>query len=174
MYGRARRRLFVTKVRGQNFHEDYHDYEIMRGGAIIHPRLVAAEHLSRFPAHTFTSAIENLDRMLGGGLDAGTTTLLLGPAGVGKSTVSMQFRRECPQATEHFAETAPFQRRARIRRCCAAAPQPRRFSPRSSGVYSRLWQALYQDGSAAGIFRPEPASPACPPGSRSRRPRCRR
>ena len=108
MYGRARRRLFVTKVRGQNFHEDYHDYEIMRGGVVVHPRLVAAEHLSRFPAHTFTSGIENLDRMLGGGLDAGTTTLLLGPARVGKSTVSMQFRRECPHATEHFAETAPF------------------------------------------------------------------
>ncbi|MCC2669026.1 MAG: kaiC [Armatimonadetes bacterium] len=90
-YGRARRRLFVTKVRGANFREGYHDYEIARGGLQVHPRLVAAEHHDHFAQEVCPSGIPNLDAMLAGGLQAGTTTLFLGPAGVGKSTTSMQF-----------------------------------------------------------------------------------
>jgi circadian clock protein KaiC len=90
-YGRARRRLYVTKVRGSDFREGYHDYEIVRGGVIIHPRLVAAEHHEKFARDTLTSGIANLDVMLSGGLTVGSTTLLLGPAGVGKSTIAMQF-----------------------------------------------------------------------------------
>jgi circadian clock protein KaiC len=91
LYGRARRRAFVTKVRGQNFREGYHDYEIVTGGVIVHPRLVASEHPGTFRAEVLSSGNDNLDRMMGGGLSFGTTTLLLGPAGVGKSTISMQF-----------------------------------------------------------------------------------
>ena len=91
-YGRSRRRLFVTKVRGSNFREGYHDYEITDGiGMIVHPRLVAAEHHDRFSDDISASGIENLDAMLSGGLSAGSTTLLLGPAGVGKSTLAMQY-----------------------------------------------------------------------------------
>jgi circadian clock protein KaiC len=90
-YGGARRRLFVTKVRGANFRDGYHDYEIVRGGLLVHPRLVASEHHDRFSPEVRASGIDALDAMLGGGLSAGTTTLLLGPAGVGKSTVAMQF-----------------------------------------------------------------------------------
>jgi circadian clock protein KaiC len=90
-YGRSRRRLFVTKIRGADFREGYHDYEIVQGGLVVHPRLVAAEHHDRFSEEVTPSGLPNLDRMLNGGLSAGTTTLLLGPAGVGKSTVSMQY-----------------------------------------------------------------------------------
>jgi circadian clock protein KaiC len=90
-YGRARRRMFVTKMRGANFREGYHDYEIVRGGVIIHPRLVASEHHDAFVPTVCRSGVRNLDAMLCGGLSSGTTTLLLGPAGVGKSTISMQF-----------------------------------------------------------------------------------
>jgi circadian clock protein KaiC len=90
-YGRARRRMFVTKVRGSDFREGYHDYEIVRGGVVVHPRLVAAEHHEQFQAEELPSGIPNLDLMLGGGLTSGSTTLLIGPAGVGKSTVAMQF-----------------------------------------------------------------------------------
>jgi circadian clock protein KaiC len=90
-YGRARRRLVVTKVRGSHFREGYHDYEIARGGLVIHPRLVAGEHHGNAPTELRKSGIPNLDTMLKGGLSSGSTTLLLGPAGVGKSTVSMQF-----------------------------------------------------------------------------------
>lgn len=90
-YGRARRRMFVTKVRGGDFREGYHDYEIVKGGVVIHPRLVASEHHDRFSKEIYSSGVPSLDAMLSGGLSAGTTTLLLGPAGVGKSTVAMQY-----------------------------------------------------------------------------------
>lgn len=90
-YGRARRRMYATKVRGANFREGYHDYEIIQGGVVIHPRLVAAEHHERFMRQTMPSGIPNLDVMLAGGLSTGSTTLLLGPAGAGKSTIAMQF-----------------------------------------------------------------------------------
>lgn len=90
-YGRARRRLTVTKVRGGSFSEGYHDYDIVTGGVIVYPRLVAGEHHKPFQSEDFRSGLPNLDRMLSGGLAAGSTTLLLGPAGAGKSTVSVQF-----------------------------------------------------------------------------------
>jgi circadian clock protein KaiC len=90
-YGRARRRLYVTKVRGSHFREGFHDYEIVTGGMLVHPRLVAAEHAADPTTELRTSGIPNLDEMLHGGLSAGSTTLLLGPAGAGKSTIAMQF-----------------------------------------------------------------------------------
>lgn len=90
-YGRARRRLFVTKVRGAHFREGYHDYEIVTGGVVVYPRLVAGEHHASFTPELCESGVPNLDAMLHGGLAAGSTTLLLGPAGAGKSTVSVQF-----------------------------------------------------------------------------------
>jgi len=90
-YGRARRRMFVTKVRGAHFREGYHDYEIVTGGVVVHPRLVASEHHADFSSELCPSGIANLDEMLSGGLTSGSTTLLLGPAGAGKSTVSIQF-----------------------------------------------------------------------------------
>jgi circadian clock protein KaiC len=90
-YGRARRRLVVTKVRGADFREGYHDYEIVTGGLVVYPRLVAGDHHGTFTPGLRPSGIANLDAMLQGGLSAGSTTLLLGPAGVGKSTVSVQF-----------------------------------------------------------------------------------
>jgi circadian clock protein KaiC len=97
-YGRARRRLYVTKIRGARFREGYHDYEIVQGGVIVHPRLIAAEHHESFERESFPSGVANLDIMLAGGLSAGSTTLLLGPAGVGKSTIAMQFAVTALQA----------------------------------------------------------------------------
>lgn len=90
-YGGARRRLHVTKVRGSAFWDGYHDYEIGQEGVMVHPRLVAAQHHDRFEPIEFLSGIKNLDTMLQGGLLSGTTTLFLGPAGVGKSTLAMQY-----------------------------------------------------------------------------------
>jgi circadian clock protein KaiC len=91
LYGRARRRLYVTKVRGSDFREGYHDYEIIQGGVVVHPRLVAAEHHDKFERASMPSGVDQLDRMLGGGLSSGSTSLLIGPAGAGKSTIAMQF-----------------------------------------------------------------------------------
>lgn len=102
-YGGARRRLYVTKVRGATFRDGYHDYEIQEGGIVVHPRLIAAEHHERFAREVQASGIENLDKMLDGGLQAGTTTLLLGPAGVGKSTISMKYVAQALVRGEHAA-----------------------------------------------------------------------
>lgn len=90
-YGGARRRIHVSKVRGAHFRDGYHDYDITTGGVLVHPRLVAGDFDEEFERENFTSNVPALDQMLGGGLCAGTTTLLLGPAGVGKSTVSMTY-----------------------------------------------------------------------------------
>jgi circadian clock protein KaiC len=91
IYGRSRRRLYATKVRGGCFLDGFHDYEIETGGLQVHPRLIAGEHHGEFTAETYSSGLPNLDQMLRGGLSSGSTTLLLGPAGAGKSTAAMQF-----------------------------------------------------------------------------------
>jgi circadian clock protein KaiC len=90
-YGGARRRLHVSKIRGAGFMDGYHDYQIDYSGVVVHPRLVASEHHIPFDAAELPSEIANLDEMMHGGLSFGTTTLLMGPAGVGKSTVAMQY-----------------------------------------------------------------------------------
>ncbi len=90
-YGRARRRMYVSKVRGSHFREGFHDYEIITGGMVIHPRLVAGEHHVEASLDVCASGLPNLDDMLHGGLHSGSTALLLGPAGAGKSTAAMQF-----------------------------------------------------------------------------------
>jgi circadian clock protein KaiC len=91
LYGRARRRIYATKVRGAHFREGFHDYEIVTGGMLVHPRLVAGDHHGDFESELCASGVPNLDKMLRGGLNTGSTTLLLGPAGAGKSTAAMQF-----------------------------------------------------------------------------------
>src|SRR6187455_2134779 len=90
-YGAERRRLRVSKMRGVPFRGGYHDLTIRTGGLDVYPRLVASEHPQSFIEHELPSANEQLDTLLGGGLPAGTSTLLLGPAGTGKSTVASQF-----------------------------------------------------------------------------------
>jgi circadian clock protein KaiC len=90
-YGAERRRIRVSKLRGVPFSGGFHDLAIRKGGIDVFPRLVAAEHPAEFPEQDLPSGIAALDRLLGGGLPAGTSTLLLGPAGTGKSTVASQF-----------------------------------------------------------------------------------
>ena len=90
-YGAARRRLLVTKFRGQQFRGGHHDYKINRGGVIVYPRLIAAEHEACKPMQRLASEVAALDQMLGGGLETGTSTLLVGAPGTGKSTIAAQF-----------------------------------------------------------------------------------
>jgi len=89
-YGASRRRLRVLKMRGVKFYEGYHDYIIATGGVRIFPRLVAAQHRGDLPHKSVSSGIKELDTLFGGGLDRGTTTLILGPAGTGKSSLALQ------------------------------------------------------------------------------------
>jgi circadian clock protein KaiC len=90
-YGAERRRLRVVKLRGSRFRGGYHDFNIETGGVVVFPRLVAAEHRQKFVKEAVKSGVHELDTLLGGGLDRGTSTLLIGPAGCGKSTLAAQF-----------------------------------------------------------------------------------
>ncbi len=91
LYGAERRRLQVVKLRGVKFRGGYHDYNILTGGIDIFPRLVANEHHQDFQSDQIPSGITGIDTMLGGGLDRGTSTLILGPAGTGKSVLASQY-----------------------------------------------------------------------------------
>lgn len=90
-YGITRRQLRVEKIRGQPFREGNHDFIIERGGLKIFPRLIAAEHHANFKKDPFSSDIKELDLLLGGGLDRGTSNMFMGPPGSGKSTIALQF-----------------------------------------------------------------------------------
>jgi circadian clock protein KaiC len=102
-YGAERRRLRITKMRGVAFRGGFHDFAIRRGGLDIFPRLVAAEHVSPFTDENRPSGNPALDGLLGGGLPAGTSTLMLGPAGTGKSTVATQFAAAAAARGERVA-----------------------------------------------------------------------
>ena len=90
-YGAERRRLRVLKYRGQKFRGGYHDFTIRTGGVVVFPRLVSSEHRTGFSRHQVKSDIAALDALLGGGIEQGSSTLILGPAGTGKSTIALQF-----------------------------------------------------------------------------------
>jgi circadian clock protein KaiC len=92
-YGGERRRLRFLKLRGLKFRDGWHDYVIRTGGVEVFPRLIASEQPQTETGSRAKSGIGELDEMLAGGLDRGTSTLLLGPAGVGKSTLTMQYMR---------------------------------------------------------------------------------
>jgi circadian clock protein KaiC len=89
-FGVERRQIKVEKLRGLKFREGAHDYTIARGGIQVFPRLVASEHQRNFAEEPISSGIEGFDRLMGGGLDRGTSNLFIGPAGCGKSTLTIQ------------------------------------------------------------------------------------
>jgi circadian clock protein KaiC len=91
IYGGERRRLRVIKCRGQTFRGGYHDFCIEQGGVAVYPRLVAAEHRTGFTGHTVPSGIKELDSLLGGGVAQGSSTLVIGPAGTGKSILMFHY-----------------------------------------------------------------------------------
>jgi circadian clock protein KaiC len=90
-YGAERRRLRVLKYRGQRYRGGFHDFTIRTGGVNVFPRLVAAEHVTRFARTQFSTGIKEFDALMGGGIEAGSSTLILGPAGTGKSLIVMTF-----------------------------------------------------------------------------------
>jgi circadian clock protein KaiC len=90
-YGSERRRLIVLKYRGVRYRGGYHDFVIKRGGLHVYPRLVANEHHLETNLIKVKSGIPEMDALLGGGIERGTSTLIVGAAGTGKSTLSSQF-----------------------------------------------------------------------------------
>lgn len=102
-YGNTRRRLQVAKMRGSVYREGYHDYTIQTGGIEVYPRLEAVEQQHELPEGIASSGFAQLDDLLGGGLDHGTSTLLLGPAGVGKSTVALAYAVEAARRGDNVS-----------------------------------------------------------------------
>ena len=81
------------KYRGVKYRGGYHDFTITTGGVNVFPRLVAAEHRSNFTRNKVSSGIAEFDPLLGGGVETGSSTLILGPAGTGKSLATIAVRR---------------------------------------------------------------------------------
>ena len=104
-FGSLRRRLSVTKYRGSDFRGGFHDYVIRRGGLEVFPRLIAAEHRRESSRERLASGLPGLDSLLGGGLERGTSTLIAGAAGTGKSTISALF---CANAADAGVNSALF------------------------------------------------------------------
>ena len=102
-FGADRRRLRITKFRGRKFRGGYHDYEIQTGGLRVFPRMVAAEFRREVDQSRASTGLPELDTLLGGGMDRGTSTLLLGAAGTGKSTLATQVVMAAAQRGERCA-----------------------------------------------------------------------
>jgi len=104
-YGAERRRMRIVKYRGQNFRGGFHDMVIKTGGVRVFPRLISAEHRSDFTRETLRSSSGELNALLGGGIERGSSTLVLGPAGTGKSLLTLTF---AVQAVERGESAAVF------------------------------------------------------------------
>jgi circadian clock protein KaiC len=90
-FGASRRRLQVQKLRGIDFTAGFHDFSIRRGGLEVYPRLIASDYHTAFTGDPTPSGVPELDRLLGGGPLRGTSTLITGPAGSGKTNISLQY-----------------------------------------------------------------------------------
>jgi len=103
-YGITRRRLEVLKIRASSFREGYHDYVIEKGGVVVFPRLVSGEHRGNSPmTENLPSGVKELDELFKGGVQRGTSTLILGPTGCGKSTICTQFVVQAAKRGERSA-----------------------------------------------------------------------
>jgi circadian clock protein KaiC len=102
-YGAQRRRISISKMRGVDFRGGYHDLTIRRGGLEIYPRLVAAEHHRDFIGEHALTGNAELDKLLGGGLERGTSALLIGGAGVGKSSLALTYAMAATRRGERAA-----------------------------------------------------------------------
>lgn len=104
-YGSDRRRLRILKYRGQAFRGGYHDMVIKTGGVTAFPRLISAEHRTKFDRNALPSKSAELNKLLGGGIERGSSALVLGPAGTGKSLLTLSF---AVQAIERGESAAMF------------------------------------------------------------------
>lgn len=101
--GSDRRQISVVKLRGARFQDGYHDYDIRTGGLVVYPRMAPSENPKEFKSEAVSSGIKELDALLGGGLDRGTSNLLVGPAGSGKSSIATQYAVQAADRGEKVA-----------------------------------------------------------------------
>lgn len=90
-YGAERRVIRVLKYRGVSFRRGPHDYSIVTGGIVVFPRIVAAESRELTKRGQIASGMAQFDELLGGGIEEGSSTLISGPPGTGKSSLAAQF-----------------------------------------------------------------------------------
>ena len=102
-YGAERRRLRIIKYRGQRYRGGYHDFVIETGGVRVFPRLVSAEHRTSFRREILPTDSTELNALLGGGIERGSSVLVLGPAGTGKSLLALTFVKSAVERGEHAA-----------------------------------------------------------------------
>lgn len=102
-FGSPRRRISVSKFRGSEFRAGYHNYTIRRGGIEVFPRLIAAEHRQPSSRAKLSSSLNALDKLMRGGLERGTSTLIQGAAGTGKSTIACLFAAAAAERGEHVS-----------------------------------------------------------------------
>lgn len=102
-YGPERRRLRVIKYRGRRFRGGFHDMAIETGGVAVYPRLVSAEHRSTFDRTVISTGQGRFDDLLGGGIERSSSVLVLGPAGTGKSIITLTFVKSAIERGEKAA-----------------------------------------------------------------------
>jgi circadian clock protein KaiC len=102
-YGAERRRMRLLKLRGVGFRGGFHDFAIRKGGLHIFPRLVANETFTSLESELLASGVQELDTLLGGGIDRGASTLLMGPAGCGKSSMALHYAISAAERGEKAA-----------------------------------------------------------------------
>jgi circadian clock protein KaiC len=102
-YGSERRRMRVIKYRGRRFRGGFHDFTIVSGGVRVFPRLVSAEHKGDFARDLLITHSPELNALLGGGVDRGSGILILGPAGTGKSLITLTFIKTAVERGEAAA-----------------------------------------------------------------------
>jgi circadian clock protein KaiC len=166
-YGMFRRTLAATKIRGVRFREGNHDYTIETGGVRVFPRLVAAEHHKPFRKTLARSGNAELDALLGGGLHYGTSNLLIGPAGSGKSTIASVFAHAaaargekvdyyvfdetvatlCERAADMNLDFAPHMQSGRLR---LLQMDPAQISP--GELASRIQRSVEGDGTRVVVL----------------------
>ncbi|MGA8657541.1 MAG: ATPase domain-containing protein [Chthoniobacterales bacterium] len=102
-YGAERRQISILKIRGSSFLGGPHDYMIETGGVKVFPRIVPGQHRRDFARDCVSCGIEGIDTLLGGGLDRGTSNLLMGPSGTGKSSLAISYARSAAARGERVA-----------------------------------------------------------------------
>ncbi len=102
-YGDTRRQIHIVKMRGVRFRDGLHDFQIKTGGIEVYPRLAASEQAEHYAGEVTLSGVSQLDALVGGGLDRGTSTLVMGPAGCGKTTLCSQYALAALQRGEAVA-----------------------------------------------------------------------
>jgi circadian clock protein KaiC len=102
-YGRARREMQILKFRGSDFASGFHDFAVRKGGLTVFPRLAAGLHTDSNGRQFIESRVTDLDALMGGGIERGTSTLLIGPPGSGKSSIALQYAIAAAASGDHGA-----------------------------------------------------------------------